>query len=474
MLHSNSNRLTALRFTCAALALCALGCGDESSSDGDDADDPKPSMPRQVPGSTEVWSNEVLPADNAGQHLRLLYDEDNARPLLAYYALTGIDDGPCVEIGGGVDVPTRWLWDLVYAEEQASGWQFETAVQTLSQSAPPGFDFALATDGTPLLAAITGVPITLPMYCGAHDVGLFTRDAPGSWSEQTLVSTSGEAASGEPASDAGEIIGYWPALAIDGGGNPAVAYEDVHFGGIQNDDFERADLEITIGGSARPVDVGVGAGKFNRLLFDPDGRPVIVHYNPVMQELDNRTGLWVTRSEDGGTTWDSVRLFSAPLVNPPDAIFDGDGGLQVAYYDPGRGVPVLASLTDDAMFTSFNDGWQETTIGDARFDEGYDPSLAVDGSGRLALAYFRCARTDMQNLGSCDSQEDGLVLLHRASDSDDFTIEEVDSGEDVGDCGRSPSLIFEGDGRLAIAYVCQGRDGDTLIDQVRFARREAL
>jgi len=464
----------ALRVTCLVLGASLIGCGGDDDSSSDNGDDPPPSTPRDVPVGEEEWSNEVIADENAGQFLRLRYDEGEDRPVLAYYAMTGIDDGPCVEIGDGIDVPTRRLWNLVYGEEQMGGWQFETVVQTLSQSDPRGFDLQLAADGTPTIAAITGVPITLPMYCGAHDLGLFTRDAPDSWSEQTLVVTSGEAASGEPASDAGEIVGYWPALAFDGGGNPAVAYRDVHFGGIQNDDFERADLEISIGGSARPVDVGVGAGQFNQLHFDPEGRPLIVHYNPVMQELDNRTGLWVARSEDGGSTWEHVRLFSAPLINPPSSIFDADGQLQVAYYDPGRGVPVLATLLDDAMFTSFNDGWQEETIGDPRFDEGYDPSLAMDADGRLGLAYYRCARTDMTRLGSCDAQEDGLILAHRAAGADDFEIEEVDGGEDIGECGRSASLIFEGSGRPAVAYACNGRDGDTLIEQVRLARREAL
>lgn len=457
------------RLTCALCIAAFAACGGDDGG-GSEEDEVEPSKPRKPPPAEQIWSSEVIVDDNAGQYVSLHYDTAESRPVLAYYVTSATDDGPCEEIGGGMDVPTRKLWELIYGEERGAGWEFETVVETLSQSAPPGLGFTLGADGTPLIAAITGTPLDAPRYCGAHDVGLFTRTAPGNWSAQTMVSTSGEAASGEPASDAGVVIGYWPAIAIDGSGNPAIAYQDVHFGGIQNDDFERADLEISLAGTPLPVDVGTGGGRFSRLLFDPERRPTIVHYNPVMQELVDRVGLWVTRSGDGGATWDEVRLFSSPLVNAPDAIFDADGQLVVAYYDPGRGVPVLVTLTDDSMFTSFNDGWEQETIGDPRYDEGYDPSLALDDDGTLGLAYYRCGR----EVDNCNFQEDGLVMLHRAAGQTEFVVETVDEGNDLDACGRFPSLIFEAAGRPTIAYACIGGDSDMLVDQVRLARREAL
>lgn len=459
----------------ALLSFAALstGCGDGG---GGESDDPvKDTTPRKPGAMTEKWRHSVIVDADAGLHLRLRYDETAQHPVLAYYETLGMNAGPC---GGSDAVPNRTEWNLVYMEEGTAGWRSETVAQTLSQSAPRGFDLRLSRDGTPAIAAITGDLIDMPpnYYCGANDLGYFERTAPGRWSEVVTVETSGEAASGEPASDAGIVVGYWPALAFDAGGSPAIAYRDVHFGGIQNDDFERADLELARGGGGwgtEPVEVGVGAGQYTTLHFDDAGRPLIVHYNPVMQELDNRTGLWVMRSEDDGQTWQQVRLFSAPLINPMSAAFDADGRPVIAYYDPGRGLPVLATLTDEAQFESAADGWSLETIGDSRYDEGYDPSIAFDDDGGLALSYYRCTRTD-DSLGSCSAEDDALVFGYRGPDDSDFAYETVDGGEDIGECGRSTQLVFEGPGKPAIAYTCNGRDGDTLLEQIRYARRDTL
>lgn len=455
-----------------AAALCACGGDDDKGSD----DKVKPSDPRKRDASVASWSSAVIADTDAGLHLSLRYDDTQQRPVLAYYETVGTEDGPCAD---REDVPMRRLWRLVYMEERTAGWQDETVVETLSQSAPRGFDLQLRADGTPAIAAITGMAIDMPpnFYCGANDLGYFERVAPGQWSEQVAVMTSGEAASGEPASDAGLVVGYWPALAFGSGGAPFIAYRDVHFGGIQNDDFERADLELALGGggfSALPVEVGVGAGQYTRLLVsDDESEMYIVHYNPVMQELDNRTGLWVTRSADGGSTWEQVRLFSAPLINRVSATFDPDGALTIAYYDPGRGLPVLARLTDPDAFDSAANGWTQETFGDSRYDEGYEPSIAFDADGTLAAAYYRCARTDV-SLGSCSAADDALVFAYRAAGDSEFTYEEVDGGEAIGECGRSAQLVFERTGKPAIAYACNGRDGNSLIEQIRFARRESL
>ena len=62
---------------------------------------------------------------------------------------------------------------------------------------------------------------------------------------------------------------------LDAGGNPAIVYRDVHAGGMQADDNMRSDLELAWqsgGWQAIPVDIGRGAGKYNAMTFDDQGR----------------------------------------------------------------------------------------------------------------------------------------------------------------------------------------------------------
>ena len=397
------------------LALVSVACGGD---DGMTMEEPPPAMPRRPPARTQVWQSDPV-VEGGGLHVELALVGD--RPAVVYYATEAREDGPCEEIGGD-DLPTRLLWDLFYAEERAGGFERERISEVLSFNAPQGLDFGVAPDGTPTVSALTGGPHVMLRFCAANDLGIYTRDAPGSWSVETAVSSSGEAATGMPASDYGEVVGHWPGLAFDASGAPAVAYKDVHAGGIQNDDFERADLELAWrgGGSWRalPVDAGGGAGSFNRMVFDEAGRPVI------------------------------------------------------AYYDAQRGVPVLVSQSDDERFDSLAEGWSETSFGDTRFDEGYSPSLALDDSGNLAVAYYRCGRAG-EGLGECDSQEDGLVFAHRQGDAE-FEYEVVDEGDSGVSCGRNPSLAFEAQGVPIIAYECEGMDDGSVVDGLRFARREAL
>jgi hypothetical protein len=364
----------------------------------------------------------------------------------------------------------------MYAEQAGAEFQVERVADVLLVGTPVGLSLAIQPDGASAIATLSGAPVVPIRYCGASDVGYYTRAATGSWSVATAVATSGEAASGEPASDYGDVVGYWPSLAFDADGEPVIAYKDVHSGSIQSDDFRRADLEVAWrkGGAwtAIPVDVGRGAGHFTQVVIDGAGRPVIAAFNPRDDAGTSQRGLWLYRASDGGGAWEQVRIYGGATTERPSLVVDpADGGLWVAWYDTSNRLPYLAHLSKDADFQDAG-AWDVEEIGDHGYDEGEHPSLAFAPDGRLALAYSRCARASDAE-GECNASVDGVVFAWREADGS-FRREVVDGGASPGPCGSYPNLAFTASGAAWVAYQCTTFEGGVLETEVRAAVRKAL
>jgi hypothetical protein len=316
---------------------------------------------------------------------------------------------------------------------------------------------------------MTGEPLAMYRYCGSNDVGILT---PGDeeWDLDTVVVSSGEVVTGEAGSDFGEVVGYWPTVAFDAEGNYAVAYKDVHLGSIQGDDFIRADLEFAWrqgGGLLQSaVDIGIGAGDFNDLVFDTEGRPVVVYVNPV-QESGNETGLWVARSDDG-EEWIRTRLYPGRTTEGPSIVVDpADGTIFLAYYHNEERRPYLVSLAPGADFT---DGWVQEPLGDDRYDEGIHPTIAIDPSGFLTLVWYRCNRIGDSG-ESCEPQHDAVIFAWLADG--EWLHEIVDSGG-AGTCGTYPGIAYDGEGRAIVVYQCSRGSGEEFDFELDYARRRLL
>ncbi len=457
--------------TLGVVSLTAAGCPSSGEADGVDAGSDAPAVFDWGGPEADPWTVTEVAQGPVGRQIDLVI-LPSGEPAVAYFATEGVEDGPCTEIAD--DPPMRVRWPLSYAQRGADGtWAVERVDDVLLLGIPQGLDLEVAPSGAPTIATMTGQPVAQIRYCGANDVGLYTRQGAGDWPLETAVATSGQAATGEPASDYGDVVGYWPSLAFDADGNPAIAYKDVHAGGMQSDDFRRADLELAWrrgGWQALPVDWGHGAGDYNALVFDEAGRPNIVYHNPTDDVAASQHGLWVARSADGGATWERVQLLQGKTLEHPDAVLH-EGQLVVAYYDALNGLPYIARLVDDAAFTDLAAGWEVTEIGDHRYDEGVHPSLAVSPRGQLAVAYYRCTRAT-DGLGACKPTHDGVIFAYE--DGGEWTREEVDLGGS-GDCGRWPSLGFLPDGRAVVAYQCvEQQDDGAFVPAVRAATREAL
>ncbi len=457
------------------ILLVLAACSDDASKDPQqDVID----IPRDQIQPSQPWSAPEIVAEGAvGLHLQLV--ELGSRGAVAFFSTSGREDGPCEELGLD-DPPLRVRWTLSYAERTASGWVSEVVTEPLYVAEPPGLSLGAQEDGTVLLAAMTGEPIAAYRYCGANNVGLLQRQGPGQWSLTTVVSQSGEAATGEPASDFGQVVGYFPSLAFAPDGSAGIAYKDVHAGGMQSDDFRRADLELALrspGGAWRAlaVDHGRGAGNHNVLRFDADNQPYIAYINP-SEDVQARLGLWVSRPKIADDGWERVQLYNRRTVGGPAARFIGvdSPSYHVAFYNADRGFPVLAQLLDPDNFDDLGVGWTLEELGDPRFDEGYFPALAVGPGGEVAMAYYRCTQSNAAQLGDCSADVDALVFAWR--DGKGWNYEVVDEGDLYGACGMNPSLVITAGGVAQIAYRCERWDADAqqLVAQVRFVQRRAL
>ncbi len=465
----------------AAVALaCALLVGACSGGSGKTKQKSEPDVgPTQHhdAGHTEpTWVKQTIGSGDVGLMPELAVSGDDEVGV-AFFGTQPTDGGPCTETGSQ-DPPTKMFWKVQYASIAAAdvdqgNWQIEDVTDVLSLSQPRGLDLAFAPDGTPSVTTMTGDPIQQPPYCGANDVGLLTRNGAGDWSLQTAVTTSGDAATGEPASDYGQVVGYWPALTYDSSGGAFIAYKDVHAGGLQGDDRKRADLELAHqagGWTASPVDYGRGAGDFNAIAVDSQDRPIIAYYDPV-ESTTAQLGVWVARPAADGQSFDTVQLFNQATERGPSIVVDPDDDLpRVLFYNSQEGYPQLATQTSESDFGSIGSGWQLDDIGDARYDEGYDASLAVSPSGHLAAVYYRCTKAT-SGPGNCDAADDALVFAWE--DAGDWTREVVDEGSE-GFCGRHPSLAFDSTGYAHIAYECEKLVDGELQTQLKYARRKPL
>lgn len=461
--------------TASALAACSGNNEDAAQNNGNETSRPDPNNNGGNNTQTSKWTLEVLARD-AGEEISVARSASGDVGV-AFFADAGVRDGDCTEaVEAGTPAPPKIRWGLSYARRGQDSWSIEEVRQPIYQSRPRGLDLAFDPSGIAHIAVMTGDPIPpLISYCGANDVGYLTRTGEGAWELETAVTSSGEAAIGEPASDYGEVVGLWPALGYDAEGNPAIAYKDVHAGGIQSDDRRRADLELAWrqgGWDALPVEMGIGAGDHNEMVFDGEDRLTLAYYIPTEnQAQEAKKGIWVRQYQDD-ETWRLVQLYNQGTPTAHSLLWHPDEeALYVAFYESSKGFPRLAKLVDDAEFESPSAGWVFEDIGDSRYDEGYDSSMALTESGRLAIAYYRCTESTM-SLGDCLPQDDALVFKWR--DRDEWVTEIVDEGDDLGLCGMDPSLTIDADGHAVIAYRCEETVDGELRTVVKVAQRRAL
>lgn len=420
-----------------------------SDGDGGDTNPSVDTADVAPPPPVEPWTLTPLDDADGGLQLRLVSDPTGGA-WAAWFANTPTADGICDEID--VAPPPRERFALHVARIASDGTAtVEQVADPVAAVQPTGLDLAVDPQGRPALAYTGGVPEG--QYCGAHDAVLARFDGR-AWISTTAARDSGDSSSGDSASDAGFVVGQWPAVAFDADQRPAVLHRDTHFGSLQRDDHFRADAELAREGpggwSHEVVDLGQGGGDQGRLAFDAEGRPVAVYGIPV-ESAESRLGVWLARRS--GDAWERVRLHDGEYEGQI-ALSVGDHGIAVAFTDVStrsarlRELPPEGDLTDETA-------WTNERVGRGPYDEGRHVSLAHAPGGDVVLAYHVCQRlTDPGT--SCNINDEGLVVATRSDGS--WTHEVVRAAEGAS-CGRYTGIAFGPDGRVWVGFRCSVSDG---------------
>jgi hypothetical protein len=337
---------------------------------------------------------------------------------------------------------------------------------------------AFDSSGTPTVA-FTGVGAMPPMEtCGSNDAyvtslqgGTFTTPVQiSNGSNATIIASMQKAcASEQNVCTQGDTTGFWPAIGFDPSNDGLVAFRDIHFG-FAMDDFQNSntDLAIESGGNWQVlgIDAGRGAGEYNRIAFDPSGLAAVLTYNSgrmpgVYIERQTKPGGFSTQEASG--TWVSQQIFSGNILSQGQLGFgiNSKGLYAVAYNDASSSL---------LMYTESMDGttWSSPAPVDTVGFTGLYPSLAFDGDGNPAIAYYRCNSVGPMQT-TCDPGSDGLLLARRSGTS--WNISVVSANSSIQD-GLYPALAFV-QGKATIAFQEVGFDPVSMKSSVTWWVAEA-
>ena len=428
--------------------LIAIACtnGDKGTtpaddSGGDDSD--------STPTPSGEWTITQISDEPIGLQNVIEVAPDGSLALLTWDN-AGTTKGVCKE---GKTPQKRYT--LHYGLESGGSWAFEDVDDPAVAYDPTGAGLAWDASGNALVAYNGGEPTGI--LCGADDMILATRSGAG-WTSTTISATGGESATGEPASDAGYVVGLYPAIAVDpASGTIATVFKDTHFGSLQHDDQYRADLEYAAstgggGWSKEAADIGEGAGDRSQLVFDDQGREIAVYSIPVQEEKENRFGLWASRREKDGT-WNPIRLHTGSVGSKISVAQAPSGELVVAFYSASDQAVKIRTLTDPDNFTS-SASWSTEHVASNRYDEGEYVSLAYTPEGHRALAYRRCKLLTDEGDG-CNINDEAVVFALEGDDG--FEMEIVKAG-DEGACGEWTSMAIDASGKATILFRCTVED----------------
>jgi hypothetical protein len=248
-----------------------------------------------------------------------------------------------------------------------------------------------------------------------------------------------------------DAVGHWTSVAVDPNGQPQAAYRDVRFGIYEQSGQTRSGVVY----SNEQVDMGNGAGRYNTLKFDDQGRPLIVHYNAFATDASGGIQLVI---KEGGE-WQKKQLVPGKTSERPDFDTDGNGTWGLAYYEESAAGVYYIESTDLSQWST------PVGIHLAADDAGKYSSLAYDANGNPAVAYYRCGPATES---SCDPNKDAVMLAYKVNGRwENF---EVDTGAKW-PCGIQTSLAFNGRNEPVISYSCDifNNSVNSAVDAVKVA-----
>ncbi len=338
---------------------------------------------------------------------------------------------------------------------------------------PPGYD------GTGGLDAGNGNQA----YWFQHTavVSYRTAGTPGTWTQQTAASNSGQAVCGDPSCDNGTIVGLFPALYIDGA-ESIIAYRDVHFGSSSGlGDFLNSDLEIAYGGPTSWSHLGLAWAKPGHRLAGSELRPTTDGAHAMRQSQQvppRRTNDPALIGDIGGNEYNSngtdVVFFerksgawNCPLsllkagVDPPNMVtetdpymaYDGSPtgqGYAVAISDiSGSGAALYKNCLPGKDCTSVANWSVFTAVYQGPGSGGFFASVALNPDTHDPwVAYYYCSSNSAQNVNSCTASQRSLQVATSVRGIGQWAPETVDPAG----AWQTQMLYLTNPTRLVIGY----------------------
>lgn len=319
---------------------------------------------------------------------------------------------------------------LMLARYDGSAWTVDAVEVVHSADA-----VSVAYDAAGTLQLVYMAGPTTGTYCGVSQ--LFGRSIgdTGIGSPTLLVadSNTGDACRlMQNACNAGDNAGRFPAMTRLPDGRLLLAFQDTHYNFGQQTDIEGSDLEVLLGtsplsaGDRQCLDDSSGAGAYSAAFAGPDGRAAVATFVPVTHNFNSAgcldsppvedgtaynwtRGIYVHQEQEDGS-WSAQHLADILVSQRLAGAYSENEGTFVAYSLGGQ----LAAYhsTDGSSYQS--------QIIDPIGRNAVSPSAAVDGQGRVLIAYGRCSTAPGSN---CQAAQDGVRLAARVDGR--WVIEDV-------------------------------------------------
>jgi hypothetical protein len=251
-------------------------------------------------------------------------------------------------------------------------------------------------------------------------------------SDLLLAAENGGAWQWETVDEAG-VVGLWASVAFDRFGRPGISYQDLG-NGIDYTDFHWRDLKFahltTDGWESETVEPD-GGGYYTQLVFDEEGQPAIAYCGNL--DGDSQPVKFARRGDEGWEfhTVDAVGKCAEGSLSIRRRPADGFG---IAFYDDRN--------QDLKYAANFSGVWHLETV-ESHNQVGKYCSLAYGPDGQPVISYYYCGRTT-----DSDCQGGGDLRVARKT-NEGWIVENVDT---AGNTGLFTSLEITPEGETCVAY----------------------
>ncbi|MBL8916457.1 MAG: hypothetical protein JNM17_37505 [Archangium sp.] len=420
-------------FAGAALVVCS-GCIDMALVDGGTDGG------RRDSGTSNNEAFEITTLDPDGGEptwFAMAVEPTTKRIGVAYFAPRGTETN--------VGHPD---YDLKYLEWRAGVTTAPQNVRIVQRTVGVSLAFQPGS-GEPAIGMLGGMQdLMVSVFWFQHDAEVVTRSGT-TWTGTIVAQNSNAVDCGNPVSNAGFLVGLWPALVYDGNGQMVFAWRDGHQNnplGWQGSDVESAEGPLanpTIrcvmqGGNGGPDGKPAWGGRI-QLVVGAGGQPAMI-YDRAQGGADT-TGIQLWFQRRMGTAWTApTQLFSSNDTKT--------GGTLAWDSMEGYGAAVVDGASGGLRYRSSADGvtWDAEDPVYAAGSGGWYPSLAFDPQTHQPnIAYYVCSQRDGEVPTACPASFDELRVAGRTAGG--WSETRVDA-----EGGWGPKLGFFSDGKRFVVY----------------------